>query len=33
MIEILNRLVDEIERRIDEDIDVDALAESMGTTG
>lgn len=33
MIEILNRLVDEIERRIDEDIDVDALAESKGTTG
>lgn len=33
MIEILNRLIDEIERRVDEDIDFDALAVSMGTTG
>lgn len=33
MIEILNRLVDEIESRIGEDIDIDVLAVSMGTTG
>jgi len=33
MIEILNRLVDEIERRLGEDIDVETLAASMGTTG
>ncbi|WP_105565451.1 AraC family transcriptional regulator [Microbacterium halophytorum] len=33
MIENLNRLVDEIERRIGDEIDVDALAASMGTTG
>ena len=33
MIEILNRLVDEIEQRLGEDLDVDELAGSMGTTG
>lgn len=33
MIEILNRLVDEIERRLGDEIDIDALAASMGTTG
>ncbi|MGO1770222.1 MAG: AraC family transcriptional regulator [Microbacterium sp.] len=33
MIEILNRLVDEIERRLGDDIDIEALAGSMGTTG
>ncbi|WP_084450147.1 AraC family transcriptional regulator [Janibacter indicus] len=33
MIQILNRLIDEIERRVGEDIDIDALAASMGTTG
>lgn len=33
MIEILNRLVDEIESRIGDDIDIDVLAVSMGTTG
>jgi len=34
MIELLNRLVDEIERRlVDEEIDIDALAAAMGTTG
>ena len=33
MIEILNRLVDEIERGLCAEIDVDALAASMGTTG
>lgn len=33
VIEILNRLVDEIERRLDDEIDIDALAASMGTTG
>jgi AraC family transcriptional regulator len=33
MIEILNRLVDQIEQRLAEDLDVDALAASMGTTG
>ena len=33
MIEILNRLVDEVERRLDDHIDVEAFAASMGTTG
>ena len=33
MIEILNRLVDEIEQRLGEDVDVDELAAAMGTTG
>jgi AraC-like DNA-binding protein len=33
MIEILNRLVDEIEQRLGEDLDVDELAAAMGTTG
>ncbi|MDR5699223.1 AraC family transcriptional regulator [Agromyces aerolatus] len=33
MIGILNRLVDEIEQRLGEDLDVDELAASMGTTG
>lgn len=33
MIEILNRLVDEIERSLGGDVDIDALAASMGTTG
>ncbi|WP_309068551.1 AraC family transcriptional regulator [Microbacterium sp.] len=33
MIEILNRLVDEVERRLGAEIDVDALAASTGTTG
>ncbi len=33
MIEILNRLVDAIEEGLDEDLDVDALAAAMGTTG
>jgi len=33
VIEILNRIVDEIERRLGDDIDIDALAASMGTTG
>lgn len=33
MIEILNRLVDEIERHLGDELDVDALAVSMGTTG
>lgn len=33
MIEILNRIVDEIERRLVDEIDVDTLAASMGTTG
>jgi AraC family transcriptional regulator len=33
MIEILNRLVDQIEERLGEDLDVDALAGTMGTTG
>lgn len=33
MIEILNRLVDQIEQRLAEDVDIDALAEAMGTTG
>ncbi|NUU07358.1 AraC family transcriptional regulator [Leifsonia sp. C5G2] len=33
VIEILNRLVDEIERRLDDEIDIDALAAALGTTG
>ncbi|UOE45669.1 AraC family transcriptional regulator [Agromyces larvae] len=33
MIEILNRLVDEIERRLGDEIDIESLAASMGTTG
>ena len=33
VIEILNHLADTIEERIGEDIDIDALAASMGTTG
>ena len=33
MIEVLNRLVEEIETRLVEDIPIDALAASMGTTG
>lgn len=33
MIEILNHLVDEIERRLGDEIDIDALAASGGTTG
>ncbi|GGA60217.1 AraC family transcriptional regulator [Pseudoclavibacter endophyticus] len=33
MIEILNRLVDEIERRLGDEINVEALAASLGTTG
>lgn len=33
MIAILNRLVDEIEKRLGQDIDIDALAGAMGTTG
>ncbi|GAA3671653.1 AraC family transcriptional regulator [Arthrobacter ginkgonis] len=33
MIEILNRLVDEIEQRLGEDLNVDELAAAMGTTG
>lgn len=33
MIEILNRLVDEIERHLGDDIDIDAMAASSGTTG
>ena len=33
MIEVLNRLVDEIEARLGDDVDVDALATGMGTTG
>lgn len=33
MIEILNRLVDEIEQRLGDDLDVDELAGAMGTTG
>lgn len=32
MIEILNRLADEIERHLGDDLDIDALAHSMGTT-
>jgi AraC family transcriptional regulator len=33
MIEILNRLVDEIEERLGENLDVDQFAAAMGTTG
>jgi len=33
VIEVLNRLIDEIEDRLVEEIDIDALAASMGTTG
>lgn len=33
MIEVLNRLADEIERRLGDEIDIEALAASMGTTG
>ncbi|MDM7989920.1 AraC family transcriptional regulator [Arthrobacter sp. zg-Y877] len=33
MIQILNRLVDEIELRLGEDLDIDELAGTMGTTG
>ncbi|ALJ19886.1 AraC family transcriptional regulator [Microbacterium sp. No. 7] len=33
MIKILNRLVDEVEHRLGDDIDIEALAASMGTTG
>lgn len=33
MIEILNRLVDEIEQHLGDDLDVDELAGTMGTTG
>ena len=33
MIEILNRLSDEIEKHIADDIDIDAFASAMGTTG
>lgn len=33
MIDILNRLVDEIERRLDAELDIDGLAGQMGTTG
>lgn len=33
MIEILNRLVDEIEEHLGDEVDVDALARRMGTTG
>lgn len=33
VIEILNRIVDEIEHRIGDDLDIDALAASVGTTG
>lgn len=33
MIEILNHLVDVIEERIGDDIDIEALASTMGTTG
>lgn len=33
MIEQLNRLVDEIERRLGDDVDIDALAATAGTTG
>lgn len=33
MIEILNRLVDDIEQHLSEDLDVDELAAAMGTTG
>ncbi|MDX2357938.1 AraC family transcriptional regulator [Dietzia sp. PP-33] len=33
MIEFLNRLVDEIERRLGDDLDVDTIARGLGTTG
>jgi AraC family transcriptional regulator len=33
MIEILNRLVDEIETHLGDEVDIDVLAEAMGTTG
>ena len=33
MIDMLNRLVDEVEQHLADDLDVDALAASMGTTG
>ncbi|MGD6979928.1 MULTISPECIES: AraC family transcriptional regulator [Citricoccus] len=33
MIEILNRLIDEIEQHLGEDLDIDELAAAMGTTG
>lgn len=33
MIQILNRLVDEIEQHLSEDLDIDELAGTMGTTG
>ncbi|WP_167131450.1 AraC family transcriptional regulator [Paramicrobacterium chengjingii] len=33
MIEILNRLVDEIEQHLGDDLDIDELAATMGTTG
>lgn len=33
VIEILNRLVDQIERRLRDDLDIDALASALGTTG
>ncbi|HLR28360.1 MAG TPA: AraC family transcriptional regulator [Ruania sp.] len=33
MIEVLNRLVDEIEARLAQEIDIDRLAATMGTTG
>lgn len=33
MIEILNRLVDQIETHLDTELDIEALAENLGTTG
>lgn len=33
MIEILNRLIDQIEAHLDTDVDIEALAEELGTTG
>lgn len=33
MIEILNRLVDELEQSLGDELDIDALAATMGTTG
>jgi AraC family transcriptional regulator len=33
MIEILNRLVDEVERHLGDELDMDALAAGLGTTG
>lgn len=33
MIEILNRLIDHIEAHLDSDMDIEALAEELGTTG